>query len=193
MDQHDKSYSFVYTGSRRVDWMRFMALNEKLKTVFAGDLRELMLISYIVLGNNAVTNRFIERGYDMPVHAWSSLYAIDRFPGIRAKEIRTIFPRPQNTISRAISLLEKRGYVRQGASESDAREKRLFATADGQRILAEMTSLSLRRQAELFSPLTAEERDTFFGLALKIAAGQNLLASALGSEPTDLHEVDSAA
>ena len=100
MDRHDKSYSFVYTGSRRVDWMRFMALNEKLKTVFAGDLRELMLISYIVLGNNAVTNRFIERGYDMPVHAWSSLYAIDRFPGIRAKEIRTIFPRPQNTISR---------------------------------------------------------------------------------------------
>lgn len=89
-----------------------MALNEKLKTVFAGDLRELMLISYIVLGNNAVTNKFIERSYDMPVHAWSSLYVIDRFPGIRAKEIRTIFPRPQNTISRAISLLEKRGYVR---------------------------------------------------------------------------------
>lgn len=160
-----------------------MALNEKLTTVFAGDLRELMLISYIVLGNNAVTNRFIERGYDMPVHAWSSLYAIDRFPGIRAKEIRTIFPRPQNTISRAISLLEKRGYVRQGASESDGREKRLFATSEGQRNLAEMTAMSLRRQAELFAPLTAEERDTFFGLALRIAAGQNLLQSVvLGSD-----------
>ena len=162
-----------------------MALNEKLKTVFAGDLRELMLISYIVLGNNAVTNRFIERGFDMPVHAWSSLYAINRFPGIRAKEIRTIFPRPQNTISRAISLLETRGYVRQGASQSDAREKQLFTTADGQRILAEMTAMSLRRQAELFSPLTAEERDIFFGLALKIAAGQNLLQSALDHAPFD--------
>ena len=73
-----------------MDWMSFMALNEKLKTVFAGDLRELMLISYIVLGNNAVTNRFIERGFDMPVHAWSSLYAIDRFPGIRAKEHKSL-------------------------------------------------------------------------------------------------------
>ncbi len=162
--------------------MSFMALNEKLATVLAGDLRELMLVSYIVLGNNAVTNRFIERCYGMPVHAWSSLYAIDRFPGIRAKEIRTIFPRPQNTISRAISLLEQRGYVRQGASESDGREKRLFATTEGQQILAEMTAMSLRRQAELFAPLTAEERDTFFGLALKIAAGQNLLQSVvLGS------------
>ena len=157
--------------------MSFMALNEKLTTVFAGDLRELMLISYIVLGNNAVTSRFIERCYKIPVHAWSSLYAIDRFPGIRAKEIRTIFPRPQNTISRAISLLEQRGFVRQGVSESDGREKRLFATTQGQQILAEMTAMSLRRQAELFAPLTAEERDTFFGLALKIAAGQNLLQS----------------
>ena len=165
--------------------MSFMALHEKLTTVFAGDLRELMVISYIVLGNNAVTNRFIESSYKMPVHAWSSLYAIDRFPGIRAKEIRTIFPRPQNTISRAISLLERRGYVRQGASESDGREKRLFATTEGQQILAEITAMSLRRQAELFAPLTAEERDVFFGLALKIAAGQNLLQSVvLGSDET---------
>ena len=154
-----------------------MALNEKLKTVFAGDLRELMLISYIVLGNNAVTNKFIERSYDMPVHAWSSLYVTDRFPGIRAKEIRTIFPRPQNTISRAISLLEKRGYVRQDTSESDGREKRVYSTSEGQRILAEMTAVSLRRQAELFAPLTAEERATFFSLALKIAGGENLLKS----------------
>lgn len=163
-----------------------MELNEKLKTVFAGDLRELMLISYIVLGNNAVTNRFIERAYDMPVHAWSSLYVIDRFPGIRAKEIRTIFPRPQNTISRAISLLEKRGFVRQGASESDGREKCVYSTSEGQRILAEMTAMSLRRQAELFSPLTAEERETFFGLALKIAGGEHLLKS----EVLDLDEVN---
>jgi hypothetical protein len=41
--------------------------------------------------------------------------------------------------------------------------------------------------------LTAEERDTFFGLALKIAAGQNLLDSALGSGAIDLHDMGSAA
>lgn len=183
MDRDDKTESIRYTRPNNLHRMGVMALNEKLTTVFAGDLRELMLISYIVLGNNAVTNRFIENGYAMPVHAWSSLYAIGRFPGIRAKEIRTIFPRPQNTISRAISLLGQRGYVRQGASDTDGREKRLFATEEGQRILAEMTAMSLRRQAELFAPLTAEERDTFFGLALKIAGGSNLLQSVvLGTE-----------
>lgn len=34
-----------------------------LATIFAGDLKELMVISYIVLGNNQVTNRFIERKF----------------------------------------------------------------------------------------------------------------------------------
>ena len=156
-----------------------MSVNEKLRAVLGGDLRDLMLVSYIVLGNNAVTNRFIERTYDMPVHAWSSLYAINRFPGIRAKEIRTIFPRPQNTISRAISLLEERGYVRQETSVSDGREKQVFATAKGQIVLAEMTAMSLKRQAELFAPLSAEEREVFYALALKIATGPQLIESAV--------------
>jgi len=162
-----------------------MSLNDKLEIILKGDLRDLMLISYIVLGNNAVTNRFIERTYQMPVHAWSSLYVIDKFPGIRAKEIRTIFPRPQNTISRAISLLEQRGYVRQEASTADGREKRVFATTEGQRVLADMTEASRQRQTELFAPLTAEERQTFFGLARKIAAGPDLLESRImGREET---------
>ena len=154
-----------------------MTLDDKLARVFADDLRELMMISYIVLGNNAVTNRFIERTYQMPVHAWSSLYAIAKFPGIRAKEIRMIFPRPQNTISRAISLLESQGYVRQEASAADGREMRVFATRAGVDILAEMTDCSRKRQAELFSPLSEAERQVFFELAHKIAAGPHLLQS----------------
>lgn len=156
-----------------------MSVNEKLTAVLGGELRDLMLVSYIVLGNNAVTNRLIEQTYDMPVHAWSSLYAIKQFPGIRAKEIRTIFPRPQNTISRAISLLEERGYVRQEASVSDGREKRVFATPKGEDILAEMTAVSLKRQAELFAPLTAEEREVFYALAFKVATGPQLIESAV--------------
>lgn len=154
-----------------------MTLDDKLARVLADDLGDLMVVSYIVLGNNSVTNRFIEQAYQMPVHAWSSLYAIAKFPGIRAKEIRRIFPRPQNTISRAISQLEQRKFVRQEASEADGREKRVFATAYGLEVLAEMTDYSLKRQTELFSPLSDEERQVFFSLACKIAAGPQLLQS----------------
>lgn len=155
-----------------------MSRNEKLDVILAGDLRDLMVVSYIVLGNNAVTSRFIERTYQLPLHSWSSLYAINQFPGIRAKEIRAIFPRPQNTISRAISLLESRGYVRQEPSAADGREKWIFATAAGLEILAEMTNYARMRQAELFSPLSEAERQVFFDLARKIAASSHLLQSA---------------
>lgn len=156
-----------------------MGDNRLLDEIFAGELRELMVISYIVLGNNAVTNRFIERRYNMPVQAWSALFAIDRFPGIRAKEIKQIFPRPQNTISRAVSLLEERNYIIQETSDTDGREKRLFATEAGKALLVDLVETSRKRQAELLAPLTEEERSTFFKLALKVASGERLLCSSV--------------
>ena len=154
-----------------------MSIQDKLDRIFESELRHLMVVSYVVLGNNAVTNRFIEKTYGMPVHAWSTLFAIVMFPGLRAKEIKRLFPRPQNTISRAVSLLESRGLIRQEVSASDAREKRLFATAGGERLLSEMRAVSFTRQEELFAPLNADERETFFRLARKIAVGPHLLDS----------------
>lgn len=148
-----------------------------LETMFASELKELMVISYIVLGNNQVTNRYIERRFRMPVQAWSALLAIDRFPGMRAKEIRQLFPRPQNTISRAVALLDQRGLITQEASDSDGREKRLFATIAGQTLLVEMIDVSRRRQEEWLKPLSADERAEFFRLARKIATGPKLLNS----------------
>lgn len=154
-----------------------MDVEKKRNTIFASDLRYLMVVSYIVLGNNSVTNRFIEQTYRMPVHAWSTLLAIVMFPGIRAKEIKFLFPRPQNTISRAASLLESRGLIRQETSAQDGREKRLYATGEGETMLHEIREISLDRQQELFAPLSDEERETFFKLARKIATGQGLLES----------------
>lgn len=154
-----------------------MASGNLLEKMLAGDLRELLVISYIVLGNNAVANRYIERRFKMPVQAWSALYAVSTFPGIRAKEIRLLFPRPQNTISRAVSLLEDRGYLIQEVSDSDAREKRLFSTAEGEQLLTELIDVSRKRQEEWLAPLSQAERKTFFELARKIAEGPSLLKS----------------
>jgi DNA-binding MarR family transcriptional regulator len=148
-----------------------------LDSIFETELRHLMLVSYVVLGNNAVTNRYIEKVYGMPVHAWSTLFAISMFPGIRAKDIKQLFPRPQNTISRAASLLDARGLIRQETSPTDAREKRLYITDKGAELLAAVRATSLERQEELFAPLDDAERETFFRLARKIADGPQLLTS----------------
>ena len=172
-----------------------MSEQDKLSQIFQSELRHLMLVSYIVLGNNAVTNQFIERTYQMPVHAWSALFAIVQFPGIRAKEIKELFPRPQNTISRAASLLEARGLIEQRISVADGREKTLFATKAGEELLAEIRAASVLRQDELFAPLTDTEREVFFGLARKIAAGPNLLQTVtmrVGTGPAERGENDPA-
>lgn len=154
-----------------------MDTHRLMENMFAGELRELLVISYIVLGNNAVTNRFIEQRYKMPVQAWSALYAVKTFPGIRAKEIRQLLPRPQNTISRAVSLLEARGYLVQQVSEQDGREKELFVTPQGAKLVDELVDISRQRQDEWLEPLTAVERKTFFRLARKIAEGPKLLTT----------------
>lgn len=151
-----------------------MTVENQLDEIFASELRYLMLVSYIVLGNNAVTNRYIEQTYRMPVHAWSTLFAIVMFPGIRAKQIKELFPRPQNTISRAAALLEARGLIEQRPSPTDRREKELFATPAGETLLGEIRATSIQRQEELFAPLSEEERESFFALARKIAAGPRL-------------------
>ncbi|SIT10151.1 MarR family winged helix-turn-helix transcriptional regulator [Paracoccus saliphilus] len=150
---------------------------QMLEGTLSSDLRYLMAVSYIVLANNQVTNRYIERRYDMPVHAWSTLYAIVTYPGLRAKDIQHLFPRPQNTISRVVALLERRGLVRQVVSDQDGRAKSLLPTPAGTRLLDEIKAKALERQNEMFSVLDDEERQTFLELCRKIAAGDRLCAS----------------
>lgn len=159
-----------------------MDTERNLETIFDSELKDLLVVSYIVLCNNAVSNGYMERRFDMPVQAWSSLLAIDTFEGIRAKEIRALFPRPQNTISRAVSLLERRKLIVQRPSETDAREKLLYITAAGRRLLDEIREVSRRRQEELFGVLTKSERRTFFALASKIANGASLRDSRVMSD-----------
>ncbi len=156
-----------------------MVLNskEKLDQIFSLELKHLMAVSYVVLCNNMVTDRYIEKNFGMPVQAWSSLFAIETFPGIKAKEIRKLFPRPQNTISRAISLLEARGLVRQEASREDGREKMIFITSAGEDVLAEIRQVSFDRQSEIFAPLNKQELETYFRLTTKIAKGRALTTS----------------
>ncbi|MEX3314289.1 MarR family winged helix-turn-helix transcriptional regulator [Sulfitobacter sp. PS-8MA] len=148
-----------------------------LDQTFQGDLRYLMAVSYIVLSNNQVTSRYIEREYDMPVHAWSALYAITSFPGLRSKDIQHLFPRPQNSISRVVRLLIDRALVREEICAADARAKLLYATAKGAALLREIEAKSLARQTEMFGSLTDAEREVFLSLCRKIAGDPRLQRS----------------
>ncbi|MFC3167254.1 MarR family winged helix-turn-helix transcriptional regulator [Paracoccus fontiphilus] len=150
---------------------------QMLDHVLSSDLRYLMGVSYLVLCNNQITNRYIERHYDMPVQAWSALYAIASFPGLLARDIQVLFPRPQNTVSRAVALLVGRGHVREEPLPGDARAKRLFTTPSGLALLDGILTAVRARQEEMFAPLTPAERETFLALSRKIALGPRLTQS----------------
>ncbi|PKG48592.1 MULTISPECIES: MarR family winged helix-turn-helix transcriptional regulator [Halomonadaceae] len=139
-----------------------------LEETFSSDLCYLMAMSHIVLANNQVTSRFIEKNYDMPVNAWSTLYAVSYFPGILAKDVQLLFPRPQNSISRAIKLLEDRCLIKREVDNNDTRAKQLFPTAEGAALLSEIENKVVRRQEEVFGALTDLERKTFLSLCRKI-------------------------
>lgn len=148
-----------------------------LDAVLSGDLRYLMAVSHLVLANNQVTNRFIERTYDMPVQAWSALYVVVYFPGVRAKEIRGVFPRPQNSISRAVALLHRRGLLRQEPARDDSRARHLYPTDTGIALLSEIETRIAARQNEMFAALDEEEKAEFLRLCGKMIASGTLGAS----------------
>lgn len=152
-------------------------IDDILRETFTSDLRYLMAVSHIVLANNQVSNRFFEKTYRMPVQAWSALYAVVRFPGLLAKDIQLLFPRPQNSISRAVSLLRERGWITVETSEEDTRAKLLFPTEEGRRVLGDIVGHISKRQEEIFSALTQQERDLFLQLCRKLILGGELAAS----------------
>ncbi|AWI86091.1 MarR family transcriptional regulator (plasmid) [Alloyangia pacifica] len=148
-----------------------------LRETFTSDLRYLMAVSHIVLANNQVSNRFFEKTYRMPVHAWSALYAVVRFPGLLAKDIPLLFPRPQNSVSRAVSMLRERGWITVETSDEDTRARLLYPTDEGRRVLDGIETQVLKRQEEIFSVLSQEERDQFLELCRKLILGGGLSAS----------------
>ena len=97
----------------------------------------------------------------MPVHAWSALYTITEFPGLRSKDIQHLFPRPQNSISRVVRLLIDRNLVEEEVSSTDARAKLLYATDKGAELLKEIKAKALARQAEMLGSLDTSEREIF--------------------------------
>jgi len=147
-----------------------------LDGIMSSDLRYLMTVSIVVLTNNQITDGFIERRHDMPVQAWSALYAIVMFPGLRARDIQALFPRPQNTISRAVALLVGRHLVIE-TTAPDARAKRLSATPAGEALLRDILEAVRARQDEMLEPLDQAERETFLHLCQKIANAPHLRRS----------------
>jgi DNA-binding MarR family transcriptional regulator len=81
----------------------------------------------------------------------------------------------KSTISRAVTALIERQIVERVANAEDRREFRLRLTRKGRALYEELIPRLLRKEQEILSCLSAQERKVFTGLLGKIEKGLDLV------------------
>jgi DNA-binding MarR family transcriptional regulator len=85
-----------------------------------------------------------------------------------AQEIVRYTGRPKNSVSRAVSGLEERGFLRRRTDASDRRSATLVLTAQGVRLFGRIAACFRERDRLMLGPLSAQERRDFNRLLNKI-------------------------
>jgi DNA-binding MarR family transcriptional regulator len=97
------------------------------------------------------------------------LFCTAQHPGVTAQEIVASTGRPKNSISVAISKLERKRLVTRRPSPIDSRRMELRVTAAGLAVFAKVVPLLAERERRMVAALTASERRQFDALLMKIA------------------------
>lgn len=96
------------------------------------------------------------------------LYCLQHMPGLVAQDICRVTGQPKNSISRAVSDLLTKGYVKRGTDPDDKRAKPLQLTDTGRSVLASVAPIVKARQDAMRNALSDTERDQFDRLIRKI-------------------------
>lgn len=79
----------------------------------------------------------------------------------------------RTNVADVLARLEQRGLVTRRRSKSDRRMRITTLTDEGEKITREMEQASLRAQAKLMAPLSAEKRDQLMGLMTELVESNN--------------------
>ncbi len=97
------------------------------------------------------------------------LFCVMHRPGITAQEIVRATGRPKNSISFAVTGLEKKGLIVRRPSRADCRRMELRATAPGRSLYRRVLPFLQEREQRMLAPLSAQERDQLSSLLMKVA------------------------
>ncbi len=101
---------------------------------------------------------------------WRILLTVADAPGTSAQALADHCGLDKMTVSRAVRNLEAQGRLVREGSEADRRMRHLFLTDEGWAVYNAIVPSAVKREAELFSALTAAELKQFQALLLKLAA-----------------------
>lgn len=97
------------------------------------------------------------------------LFCVVHRPGVTAGEIVASTGRPKNSISFAVTRLEKKGLLTRRANHADSRRMELRATGPGLTVYRRVIPFLQERERRLLAPLSAQEREQLGSLLMKIA------------------------
>ena len=125
--------------------------------------------------SSALSDEYQAR-YGLDIPEWRVLATLGfRNDACSAQYIAHCTRTHKSTISRAVTALMKRQIVERVENEDDRREFRLRLSRKGKTLYEELIPRLLRKEQEILSCLTAQERKDFAALLGKIEQGFDLI------------------
>lgn len=109
---------------------------------------------------------------------YAALVAIDAYPGSDATRLSNMIAFDRSTIGNVLDRLEKRELIERRLSEEDRRQRLIFLTKQGSKLLDDCKEAVDRVQNRIVGVLSREERETFLKLMARIVQLNNDLTSA---------------
>jgi len=107
--------------------------------------------------------------FDMNLTDWRMMVTVADRPGISAQELSDYSGLDKMSVSRAVRSLEDQGRLVREGSETDRRMRHLYLTDAGWKVYDEIAAAAVSREAEIYAPLSANERATFRRLLKKLS------------------------
>ncbi|MBD3666281.1 MarR family winged helix-turn-helix transcriptional regulator [Sulfitobacter aestuariivivens] len=132
------------------------------------DLRHAWRINFLANFFTGPVYRHLGEKFGITRPEFVILYCLEHMPGLVAQDICRVTGQPKNSISRAVSDLLEKGYVRRGTDPEDKRAKPLTLTEVGWSILEHVSPIVKARQDAMRAALTDEELAQFDCLLRKM-------------------------
>jgi len=97
------------------------------------------------------------------------LFCVIHRPGVTAGEIVAATGRPKNSISFAVTRLEKKGLIVRRPNHVDSRRMELRASGTGRAIYRRVLPFLQERERRMLAPLSVQEREQLGSILMKIA------------------------
>lgn len=130
-----------------------------------------VLVLSNTLGKGAV--RFYTQRLNVSLPEWRLVAALSMNAPITVNALSVELSTDKGWISRTVAALAQKGYVRTGPDESDARKVILELTPKGKALYKKAVPSVLKRQEQLLSVLSQDERNVFDHLLAKLQQRAN--------------------